>query len=56
MVKSESKRSFCAAGKTKKMATTVLLPRCREVAAVFSRSDRIGNNKLNKHIFYPIIV
>ena len=41
MIRSESKRSFSAAGKNNKMVTAVRLPRCREVAAIFSPSDRI---------------
>ena len=36
MIRSESKRSFCGTGKKNKMATAVRLPRCREVAALFS--------------------
>ena len=43
MIRSESKRSFCGAGKNNKMATAVRLPRCREVATLFSPSDRIKN-------------
>ena len=43
MIRSESKRSFCGAGKNNKMATVVRLPRRREVAALFSPSDRIKN-------------
>ena len=41
MIRSESNRSFGAAGKTNEMATAVRLPRRREVAALFSPSDRI---------------
>ena len=41
MVRSQSKRSFCAAGKMKKMATAARLPKRREVAALFSPTDRI---------------
>ena len=41
MVRSESKRSFCAVGKMKKMAATARLPKRCEVAALFSPSDRI---------------
>ena len=53
MIRSESKRSFCRAGKNNKMATAVRLPRCREVAALFSPSDRILN-KFNENTFYQI--
>ena len=41
MVRSESKRSFCAAGKLKKIVNAARLPRLLEVAALFSPSDRI---------------
>ena len=41
MIRSESKTSFCGAEKKNKMATVVRLPRCREVVALFSPSDRI---------------
>ena len=41
MIRSESKRSFCGVEKKNKMATAVRLPRRREVAALFSPSDRI---------------
>ena len=53
MIRSESKRSFCGAGKDNKMATAVRLPRRREVAALFSPSDRIFY-KLNQNTFYQI--
>ena len=53
MIRSESKRLFCGAGKNNKMATVVRLPRRREVAALFSPSDRIFN-KLNENTFYQI--
>ena len=58
MIRSESKRSFCGAGKNnagknKKMATAVRLLRRREVAALFSPSDQIFN-KLNENTFYQI--
>ena len=53
MIRSESKRSFYGAGKNNKMATAVRLPRRREVAALFSPSDRIFN-KLNENTFYQI--
>ena len=43
MIRSESKRSFCGAGKNNKMATAVRLLRRREVAALFSPSDKILN-------------
>ena len=36
MVRSESKKSFCGAGKNNKMATAVRLPRRREVAALLA--------------------
>ena len=52
MIRSESKRSFCDAGKNK-MVTVVRLPRRREVAALFSPSDRIFY-KLNENTFYQI--
>ena len=54
MIRSESKRTFCAAGKNNKMATAVRLPRRREVAALFSSSDQISNKKLNETTFYQI--
>ena len=41
MIRSESKRSFCGAKMKNKMATAVRLSRRREVAALFSPSDRI---------------
>ena len=41
MIRSESKRSFSALERIKKMATAVRLPRRRGVAAPFSPSDRI---------------
>ena len=41
MIRSESKRSFCVAGKNNKMVTSVRLPRRCEVAALFSPSDQI---------------
>ena len=50
MIRSVSKRSFCGAGKNNKMANAVQLPRCREVATLFSPSDRILN-KLNENTF-----
>ncbi len=53
MIRSESKTSFCGAGKNNKMATAVRLPKRREVAALFSPSDRILN-KLNENTFYQI--
>ena len=53
MIRSESKRSFCGAGKNKKMATAVRLLRRREVAALFSPSDKILN-KLKENTFYQI--
>ena len=53
MIRSESKRSFCGAGKNNKMATAVRLLRRREVAALFSPSDQIFN-KLNENTFYQI--
>ena len=39
MIRSESKRSFCGAGKNNKMATAVRLHRRREVAALFISHD-----------------
>ena len=51
MIRSESKRSFCCTGKKNKMATAVRLPKCREVAALFSPSDRICN-KLTENSIY----
>ena len=53
MIRSESKRSFCGAGKNNKMATAVRLLRRRELAALFSPSDQILN-KLNENTFYQI--
>ena len=50
MVRSESKRSFCGAGKNNKMATAVRLPRRHEVT-----SDRILN-KLNENTFLLAII
>ena len=55
MIRSESKRLFCGAGKNNKMVTVVRLPRCREVAALFSSSDRILN-KLNEDTFYQLLL
>ena len=54
MIRSESKRLFCGAGKNNKMATVVRLPRRREVAALFSPSDRILN-KLIQDTFYQLL-
>ena len=49
MIRSESKRLFCGAGKNNKMTTVVRLPKRCEVAALFSPSDQILNKlKLNK--------
>ena len=53
MIRSESKRSFCGAGKNK-MATAVRLLRRREVAALFSPSDKILNKLLKENTFYQI--
>ena len=51
MIRSESKRSFCGTGKKTKMAPVVRLLRYREVAALFSPSDRILN-KLTENSIY----
>jgi len=44
MIRLESKRSFCGAGKNNKMATVVRLPRRREVAALLDPQNEFEIN------------